>query len=247
MKPNDATDRLSQISTRWSMLFEAHQTPAGSGRAAQRALLLRYHGAVYRYLLGMLHDADVAEELTQDFAVRFLRGDFATAAPTAGRFRDFLKTAVRHLVIDYWRKQEKEKRRAALPQEVAEPALVDDLEADGLFREKWREELLARTWQALAELEKGTGQPYHTILRYKVDHPQLRSTQLAAELAPALGKALSAAAARQTLHRAREKFADLLVAEVARSLETSQPEPVEQELIDLDLLDYCRSALQRLE
>jgi hypothetical protein len=45
------------------------------------------------------------------------------------------------------------------------------------------------------------------------------------------------------LHRARKKFAELLVAEVARSLQTPGPEALEQELCALDLLGYCRSAL----
>jgi len=54
---------------------------------------------------------------------------------------------------------------------------------------------------------------------------------------------LTAAGVRQTLHRARVKFAELLVAEVGRSLETSMPDRIEQELIDLGLLPYCREAL----
>ena len=47
------------------------------------------------------------------------------------------------------------------------------------------------------------------------------------------------------LHRAREKFADLLLDEVLNSLaEGSLPE-VEEELIELDLLEYCRPALEK--
>ena len=51
---------------------------------------------------------------------------------------------------------------------------------------------------------------------------------------------------RKLLHRARKLFADLLVEEVARSLGTPDAEPLEQELMDLDLLEYCRSALERI-
>jgi hypothetical protein len=50
---------------------------------------------------------------------------------------------------------------------------------------------------------------------------------------------------RQTLHRAREKFAVLLLDEVARSLQTDDLDRIEQELIDLGLQSYCRSALTR--
>lgn len=44
---------------------------------------------------------------------------------------------------------------------------------------------------------------------------------------------------------ARDKFADLLVAEVASSLGHPSAERVEQELIDLGLIDYCREAMNQ--
>ena len=103
MMENDLIDRLSRIQTMWSKLLA---TSAGAAAEQQRhELLVRYYGAAFRYLLGILRDPAVAEELAQDFAVRMLRGDFRRADPQRGRFRDFLKTAVRHLVIDYWRQQ----------------------------------------------------------------------------------------------------------------------------------------------
>ena len=43
---------------------------------AQLRLLLDYSGAVSRYLLGALRDNEAADELAQEFAVRFIRGDF---------------------------------------------------------------------------------------------------------------------------------------------------------------------------
>jgi hypothetical protein len=47
-----------------------------------------YHRAVHRYLLGALRDEDAAEELFQEFALRFVRGDFRWADRGRGRFRD---------------------------------------------------------------------------------------------------------------------------------------------------------------
>jgi hypothetical protein len=40
-------------------------------------------------------------------------------------------------------------------------------------------------------------------------------------------------------------FADQLIAAVVESLDNGSPAEVEQELADLQLLDYCRSALAR--
>jgi hypothetical protein len=70
--------------------------------------------------------------------------------------------------------------------------------------------------------------------------------ELAAVASSRLGKRLSEAAFRQALCRAREKFADFLVAEVARTLGTTDADAIEQELIDLDLLPYCRGPVARM-
>jgi RNA polymerase sigma-70 factor (ECF subfamily) len=188
----------------------------------------------------------VAEELTQDFAVRFLRGEFHGADPGRGRFRDFLKTALRHLAHDYWREQ------GRVPQSLDEHGarqVATDFAADNSFDrqflEKWREELLSRTWEGLAAVEAGTGHPYLTLLQRKTQEPQVRSAQLAEQLSSHLKKPFTEVAVRQLLHRAREMFADLLVEEVVQSIETTELDELEQELVDLNLLGYCQSALER--
>src|SRR5262245_4705081 len=71
-------------------------------------LLQRYRGPAYRYLLACVRSADVAEDLAQDFALKFLRGDFGKADPQRGRFRDYLRTSLSRLATDHFRKQQKE-------------------------------------------------------------------------------------------------------------------------------------------
>src|SRR5438128_969371 len=105
--------RLSQISTQWTMVFQAHQGSADAVSKAQQQLLERYSGAAYRYLLGAVRDPDVAAELCQEFALRFVRGDFRRASPERGRFRNYLKTALIHLVSDYPNKRRAAPRRLA--------------------------------------------------------------------------------------------------------------------------------------
>jgi RNA polymerase sigma-70 factor (ECF subfamily) len=244
MQTDPVSARLASISTQWTKLFEAHQDRGEVAPPALRELLLRYYGAVYRYLLGMLRDPVAAEELTQEFAVRFLRGDFKQADPERGRFRDFLKTSLRRLAIDHWRKKE----LAAAPLEAAEYVAAQASSSENLdrdFLEKWREELLQKSWERLATVEEAAGQPYYTLLRHKTEHPDVRSAQLAEYLHSQRGKALTVEAVRQLLHRAREKFIDLLVEEVARSVPTTDPDRLEQELLELDLLEYCRPGLKR--
>src|SRR5262245_50273843 len=104
--------RIDEISTRWTMLFQAH-TPGDAAQAARQALVQRYRGAVYRYRLGAVRDEGVAKELAQEFAVRFLHGDFRRADPERGRFRDYLKTALIHLVNDH--KKDRRQQPGPLP------------------------------------------------------------------------------------------------------------------------------------
>jgi RNA polymerase sigma-70 factor (ECF subfamily) len=247
MDPHDLNCRLAEIETAWTMLYRAHQQQGSAAERARNELVLRYYGAVYRYLLGMLHDPAQAEELTQEFAVRFLRGDFGKADPQRGRFRDFLKTAVRHLVMDYWKRKKKGRESRRLGEDAADtkPGAAGLSEADSDFVRAWRETLLARAWKALAQSEAETGQPYYAVLRSKADQPELRSAQLAAQLVARLGKTFTEAGVRQTLRRARLRFAELLLAEVSESFPSADPKALEQELIGLGLFDYCRHALER--
>src|SRR5436190_24076887 len=67
---------ISQIATVWPQIEQAHGDDPEESGAARDAILRRYRPAVYRYLLACLGSADAAEDIWQDFALRFLRGDF---------------------------------------------------------------------------------------------------------------------------------------------------------------------------
>jgi RNA polymerase sigma factor (sigma-70 family) len=237
-------ERLSRISTCWSQVFQAHQGPEKAATEVQQALLLRYGYAMYRYALAALKNPDAAEEVLQEFALCFVRGDFRKANPQGGRFRDLVRKVLCHLIVNHQRQEQRRARLAPLQADdvVAVEAPADD---EAAFLLLWRDELLHRAWEGLAEVEQQGGQPYHTILRLRVEQPGLSSEELAEEMEKRLKKSISAPGARQTLHRAREKFADLLLNEVSRSLEDPGLDQVEQELIDLELLVYCRPALER--
>ena len=68
---------------------------------------------------------------------------------------------------------------------------------------------------------------------------------LAEALTASLGKPMTSENVRKTLQRAHERFADLLVEQVADSLAGTSPTEIKLELQTLDLLRYCRSALAR--
>lgn len=244
MPPESTPHRLSQISTLWTALARAH---AGTGDEDHRllsGLIERYQGAAYRYLAAASGDPDVAAELFQEFAVRFLRGDFRRASPDRGRFRDYLRTVLINLA----------RRR---PGVVGGPRGVDvdpdqlpaaaEAEADEAFLSHWRESLLDCAWKGLEDAERAGGPPYFTVLRARADHPDLPSGELAERLTNTMKPAepFSDVGIRKLLQRGREMLTDLLVAEVAASVPTHDKERVAQELIELGFYGYCRKALER--
>ncbi|HZT79024.1 MAG TPA: sigma-70 family RNA polymerase sigma factor, partial [Gemmataceae bacterium] len=197
-------DRLSRIVTRWSLVCQAH---GGRDRAAGQALaelLERYGGAIHRYLLAGLRDPDAAYEVTQEFALRFLRGDFQGLDPRKGRFRDYVKTILFRMVASYHK--DRQARPRPLPAEVAAPlpCPADD-DPDARFLATWRQEVIDNALKALAEVEQKTGQPYHTLLSLKINDPEgeVPSAELAATLTRRLGKRYTADGVRKALQRAR--------------------------------------------
>src|SRR5262245_24689474 len=199
MASEKLSQRLSRIKTRWTTIFKAHAGQGDEPESARQRLLLRYYRPVYRYLRAMVRDEDVAEELTHEFVVRFLRGDFKRADPSRGRFRDLLKRALRHLAIDYWRRKRADRAKTPLPLPLdrwGTPAEADwrcvppaqqppagpdpDVaEADRTFLQGWRAEMLAQAWHALARFQEQTRCPYHCVLRARAEQPKGTSADLA--------------------------------------------------------------------
>ena len=66
---------------------------------------------------------------------------------------------------------------------------------------------------------------------------------MAQRLAEKTGQSVTPEALRQQLRRARVKFAELLIEEIADGLENSSPDDVEEELAALGLIDYVRDLL----
>src|SRR4051794_8994528 len=146
MTPDDSNTRLNQIVTLWTVVRQAHDQPGEAAPAARRELLTRYGGAIGRYLLGALRNEEAAQDLAQDFAYRFLHGDLRGADPTRGRFRDFVKGVLFHMVADYHARRKRDP--ALLSSGVAEPGADCSLSAERelAYRTAWRDELMARAW-----------------------------------------------------------------------------------------------------
>jgi RNA polymerase sigma-70 factor (ECF subfamily) len=195
--------RLSQLTTRWSLLVQAHQqTDRATARDAQAELLSRYGTAVFRYVQGLVRDPTVAKELCQEFAYRFVRGDFRDARAEKGRFRDYVKTALFHLVEEYWRKRKADDKTLPFDSRVFVPTPIPGLEHE--FRMLWRQELINRTWAEFQrECDGGNRPTGYDVLRQKADDPVTPSAAHAKRLSDEYCRQFTPEYVRQMIHRAR--------------------------------------------
>jgi DNA-directed RNA polymerase specialized sigma24 family protein len=221
-----APSNLDRISTRWPAVGDPVQ------------FVLRYAPAIRKYLDALLRDTHDADEVEQEFLARVVERGFANADPGRGRFRDYLKTAVRNAALNYLRG----KRRA--PQaDVGELQLAGP-EGEQAWVAGWQRCALDKAWRGLDQHQARTpGNLFHTVLRLSVDHPDEDSEALAARAAALAGRPLRADAFRKQLSRARRLFAELLLQEVTGTLEDPTPHQVEEELIDLGLMPYIADFL----
>src|SRR5262245_12884862 len=128
--------RLNDISTCWL-------------RARDPAYLAaRYALAIRRYLEALLKNAHDAEEVAQDFLLRVHEQGLDGADPGRGRFRDYLKKAVRNAALNFLRREQAPGRRA-LPLRPEGLADAAGPRAERQWLAEWRRGLLERAWQAL--------------------------------------------------------------------------------------------------
>jgi RNA polymerase sigma factor (sigma-70 family) len=229
--------RIDGIETRWSLLRLAHATGDPNMVEARRALVLRYAGAVRKYVGRIVINADDADELAQDAVLRLMKGDFAGADPTRGRFRDLLKTAVRNMAKSHLTKADRRKPTGVAPDSLA--ASDDSRDADWLA--DWRKVVLDHTWSAYKH-QAGSTIGY-ALLKLRSELPEATSDELAAKLSEATGTTVRADSARQTLRRARLAFAQCLLDEVRTGLDEDTPARIVDELAALELLELVKDLL----
>jgi len=217
------------------------------GEAAQVALAdlcQAYWYPLYAFLRRRGHSAEDAADLTQGFfAVLLEKGYLADADPERGRFRSFLLTAIGRFASKEHDRAAAQKRgggRLILSLDFGEgekryqrePA--DNWTPERIFERRWALTLLDRTLARLRQDHEAAGKlPLFEALK----------GFLTAEAAPgplrqvAEQLGMTEGAGKVAVHRLRQKYRDLLRAEIAQTLGAA--EDVEDELAVL--LDALRS------
>ena len=228
--------------TRWSVVLQAREdgSPAHS-RAALEELCRQYWFPLYAFARRRGHSPADAEDLTQSFFAELLTNRlFDVADPAQGRLRTFLLTAFQRRLADHHRREHAQKRGGGqstisidldLAEDRFRAELADSETPESAFELRWAVALLEAAMSALErEYVAAEKQKQFEVLR-----PFLTAAQAHAEgyeeLAITLG--ITKMAARQTVHRMRERFRQILRDCVADTLREPSAAAVDEELAAL--------------
>jgi RNA polymerase sigma factor (sigma-70 family) len=226
---------LAEISTRWAVVCDPLQ------------FVLRYAKAIQRYLTALVGNGHDADEIAQDFLLKIMEGKFDRVASDQGRFRFYLKQAVRNAV----REHERKRRPVLLPGEILDDYATEET-ADSLAEQQWVEEwrqcILDRAWSALeSHQRRHAGNLFYTALRLMGQDSDRDSAALAESASQQSGRTISAEAFRQQVSRGRRYLAKLIHKEVAATLEHPSNDAVQEELTNLGLRDYVAPYLSQAD
>jgi RNA polymerase sigma-70 factor (ECF subfamily) len=233
-----STKNLSDLVTEWTVVLRAVSSSAPDA-AAMAEVLPRYCEAVHLYLQVLLEDRHAADDVCQEFAYRFARGDFRHVRPENGRFRDYVKVSLINMVHEHRRKLARDANRKLIDLDLI-PA--PELQTDEKFEAACRTVLIERTWTRVA-FRSGAERPsLFEVLRRKAETPLLTSEAIAQQLSGEFGRPFTAANVRQMIHRARKLFAEELRVQVLAILPAEDRAAIDEELARLGLLSYCGPA-----
>jgi RNA polymerase sigma-70 factor (ECF subfamily) len=163
--------------THWSLVLTAGQGGSPEAEAALERLCVSYHEPVRSYLLGFGIAPQETDDLVQGFFQSLLkRNSFAKVAPERGRFRSYLKAALRNFLLDQPRPLPRELRvelDALAPDERASLEPVEAAHPGDALDRAWAEQVLHLAYERLAAEQ--TGQEavrwFATLRRYLADEP----------------------------------------------------------------------------
>lgn len=225
-------ERLSNLETSWTMIRSAHAL-GPAGQAAMNELIGRYLDAVERYIRLKLRDPNLADEVFQEFMLKVLHHKLAGADESKGRFRDYLRTVLHHLIIDHFRTK---KLQPLPPGDLVDPSVPDQD-----YDRTWREAVIKRVWSRLETYQAATPKNrYATVLRLRMEHAEEPIEDLAEQLSKQLSTQVKPEGFRKTLQRARTKFLELLMEELRVTIHPATPDDIEAEIFDLGLGNLYR-------
>jgi RNA polymerase sigma factor (sigma-70 family) len=248
---HSAESRASGVfmTTHWTQVLAARgESP--EAKDALRDLCAAYYAPVHAFIRQWRHGADDARDLTHEFFARLLAGHSLDHLESGrGRFRSYLLGAVKHFLSDLHDRGQAAKRGAgSVPMSLDassstvrdrddssrgwEPADAKAFPPDAFFDGQWALNLLDRVLAVLGrEYEQARQtQKFETLKPYLTgDAASLSPSDAGARLG------VSATTAKVAIHRLRQRFRQLVKAEIAATVADASEVSAE--------LDYLVQAL----
>lgn len=223
------------LTTHWSVVLAAKDKASPGCSEALEVLCRAYWYPLYAFVRGSGYSPHDAQDLTQGFFERLLARDYLRVVdPEKGRFRTFLKMALKRFLVHEWQRDKAAKRGGgqavlsfdtAMAEERFQAQPAPALGADQLYDRQWAFALLGETTARL-EREYAVGDKVSEFKELKPHLTQERGdipyAQIACELRTTEG------AARVAIHRLRKRFRELFREVIAETV--SEPAEVEEEL-----------------
>jgi RNA polymerase sigma-70 factor (ECF subfamily) len=225
--------------TRWSMIRQAtadHSNEAG-GRAMAE-FCRNYREPLLAFTRATVAHPQDAEDLVQGFFEKLLTRNFLSSAnPERGRLRTFLLTCLKRHIVDEHRHHAAGKRGGGamvVPIDNAMDIPSQDATPDELFHRQWAMVILSRSLETLRRSWSETGKErlFEALQPWLGFRPENDADRAA--LAVELG--MSKGALKTALYRLRRDYREILLQEVADTLDVKTPNEVQAELKELLVL-----------
>ena len=239
---NNTSSSSAFVTTRWNLILsgvDSAKTDEHQIRAALAELCRIYWRPIFFFVARRGYSPEDAEDLTQDFFLRILRGDWLQKAdPTRGRFRSLLLKSVQNFLNDAADRTKARKRGGDVsfiswdpwmmeaPSELAlSSEALKSWTAERLFDAGWAATVVQRAIRRLREECERKGRlrvfemlnPYLTAERDDISYARLSMKLRVAE-----------ATVKKLLYHMRQRYRFLLRDEVAHTV--ADPADVEDEL-----------------
>ena len=234
----DAPGAVAQplfATTHWSVVLATAGEDQPQATAALEQLCQTYWYPLYAYVRRRGYSPEDAQDLTQQFFLRFLRKNYPAQADRAkGRFRSFLLLTLNHFLSDERERATTRKRGGgqvfiSLDEQAPEDRYrlepADELDPEKVFERRWAQTILD---QALARLRtefvsSGRAEHYEVLKSFE---PGEQKTLSYAEAAARLG--VSESAVKSMIHRLRQRHRELVREEIAQTV--SSVSEIDEEL-----------------
>jgi RNA polymerase sigma factor (sigma-70 family) len=221
--------------THWSEVLLAGRTDLPQAEVALENLCRTYWYPLYAYVRRQGHSAHDAQDLTQEFFARLLEKKYLRfVTQERGRFRSFLLKSLHHFLINEWARGQAQKRGGgrkilSLDEVEAERLYLREpagqVVPENLYDKNWAVALLERAMERLRAdyAAAGKGELFDHLQGVLLIESSIESY---APIAVSLG--MNPGAVKVAVHRLRQRFRDVVRAEVGRTV--AKQSEVDEEL-----------------